>query len=139
MNVLLPVSEKKSEELSRRMHRAGIREADLTEEFVKGAGPGGQKINKSSIAVLLTHRPSGIQVRCQEGRSQAMNRFYARRLLTEKIEERLFREKSAKRQAMEKIRRQKRKRSKRAKDKMLAGKRHQSEKKGMRRKPGMDS
>ena len=131
----LPVSESKQKELEAKMARLGIRESDFAEEFTRGGGPGGQKINKTSMTVLLTHLPSGLQVRCQAGRSQAMNRFLARRLLVEKLEERVLREKSERRQRIEKIRRQKRKRSKRAQEKMLAGKRHQADKKSLRKRP----
>jgi len=125
----------KVQELKERMARLGLRESDFEEEFIRGSGAGGQKINKTSVVVLLTHRPTGIQVRCQDSRSQALNRFLARRLLVEKLEEQLLREKSARRQAAEKIRRQKRRRSRRAKEKMLGNKQHQSEKKSLRKKP----
>lgn len=129
------VSEAKIKELESRMARLGILESDLEEEFIRGSGAGGQKINKTSVVVQLRHLPSGVQVRCQESRSQAFNRFMARRMLVEKLEERILKEKSERRQKAEKIRRQKRKRSKRAKEKMLEGKRHQSEKKSLRRAP----
>jgi protein subunit release factor B len=131
----LIVSPSKLAELERRMARLGILEADLEEEFVRGSGAGGQKINKTSVVVQLRHRPSGLSVRCQSSRSQAFNRFMARRLLAEKMEEILLREKSERQQKIEKIRRQKRRRSRRAKDKMLEGKRHQASKKSFRQKP----
>ena len=130
-----PISNAKQRDLSMRMARLGIHEPDLQEDFIRGGGPGGQKINKTSVAVQLVHLPSGIRVRCQAGRSQAMNRFLARRLLVEKLEEKILRERSARRQEVEKIRRQKRKRSKRAKEKVLEGKKHQAEKKMFRKKP----
>ncbi len=130
------VSEAKRKELEARLARLGLREADFDEEFIRGSGAGGQKINKTSVVVLLTHRPSGLQVRCQSSRSQAFNRFMARRLLADKVEELVLREKSERQQKIEKIRRQKRKRSKRAKEKMLEGKRHHSSTKSLRRKPG---
>lgn len=114
------------------MLRLGIRESDLIEEFVKGSGAGGQKINKTSVAVSLRHLPTGLMVRCQESRSQALNRFLARRLLADKIEERILGKKSEEEQRREKIRRQKRKRSRRAKEKMLADKKHQGLKKKLR-------
>ena len=117
------------------MARLGVREADLVEDFVKGSGAGGQKINKTSVAVFLVHPASGLSVRCQESRSQALNRFLARRLLVEKLEARVSGERSAEEQRREKIRRQKRKRSKRAKEKMLGDKKHHAEKKAMRRRP----
>lgn len=131
----MPVSEKKWSDLQRKMEALGIREEDLMEEFIRGSGAGGQKINKTSVAVQLTHGPSGIQIRCQEGRSQTMNRFYARRRLVEKLEEKLLGERSARQQRIEKIRRQKRKRSRRAQEKMLAEKRKVGEQKKLRRTP----
>ena len=128
-----PVSEAKDQDLRRRMTRLQITESDLVETFLRGSGPGVQKINQTSGAVLLEHPASGLAIRCQESRSQALNRFLARRLLVEKLEARLFHEKSEAQKRMEKIRRQKRRRSKRAKEKMLADKRHQSLKKSLRR------
>ncbi len=130
-----PVSEAKQKDLKQRMERLSLEESDLEEEFVRGGGAGGQKINKTSIVVTLKHLPTGLQVRCQESRSQALNRFLARRLLVEKLEEKIFAEKSAKQKKIEKIRRQKRKRSRRAKEKMLADKHHQGVKKELRKKP----
>lgn len=129
-----PVSEAKARNLEIRMTELGVSEADLIENFIRGSGAGGQKINKTSVTVQLKHVPSGIEVRCQAGRSQAMNRFFARRLLVEKLEERLFQKKSQKQQAIAKLKRQKRKRSKRAKEKILESKKHQSEKKRQRAK-----
>jgi protein subunit release factor B len=129
-----PVSEAKEKDLLERMARLGLREEDLTEDFTRGSGAGGQKINKTSVVVLLRHAKSGLEVRCQESRSQALNRFIARRLLVEKLEEKIFQRESAKRQEIEKLRRQKRKRSKRAKEKMLDGKKRQGEKKKSRKK-----
>jgi len=137
VNPLFPVSPEKQQQLETQMARLGIRESDLIEDFVKGSGAGGQKINKTSVAVFLRHLPSGIVIRCQESRSQALNRFLARRLLCQKIEERVQGAASAEQQRREKIRRQKRKRSKRAKEKMLGEKRHHAEKKAMRRRPEM--
>ncbi len=128
-----PVSPEKEKSLGARMARLGIRESDLMEEFVKGSGAGGQKINKTSVAVSLRHPPTGISVRCQESRSQALNRFLARRLLVEKLEAKIFGEKTEARRLQEKIRRQKRRRSRRAKEKMLAGKHHRSQIKILRK------
>lgn len=132
---LFPVSYEKQKRLEERMRLLGLHESDLIEEFVRGSGPGGQKINKTSIAVTLRHPDSGLEVRCQESRSQALNRFLARRLLVEKMEATLHGKKTAEKQAREKIRRQKRRRSRRAKEKMLDQKRHISRKKILRRRP----
>jgi ElaB/YqjD/DUF883 family membrane-anchored ribosome-binding protein len=68
----------------------------------------------------------------QKERSQAVNRFLARRLLVDKIEQMLLGEKSRIQKEIEKIRRQKRKRSKRAKEKMLRDKRYTAIKKALR-------
>lgn len=133
-----PVSETKIHDLLRRMERLGLQEGDLEENFIRGSGAGGQKINKTSVVVHLRHKPSGCEVRCQESRSQALNRFLARRLLVEKLEEKIFEEKSEKQKQIEKIRRQKRRRSRRAKEKILKAKKFVSEKKDLRKKPRLD-
>jgi len=120
------------EKMRARMEKLGIQEQDLDERFIRGSGSGGQKINKTSSCVQLNHRSSGIEIRCQKTRSQADNRYWARRELCERIEEKTLGEKSAKRQASEKIRRQKRRRSRRAKAKMLDAKTKQGTKKKLR-------
>jgi protein subunit release factor B len=114
------------------MASLGVAESDLRETFVRSSGPGGQKVNKTSTCVQLVHVPTGITVKCQRERSQALNRFLARRLLLDRIERLQRGVVEAERDRAEKIRRQKRKRSKRAKEKILEGKRRQSEKKGLR-------
>ena len=116
------------------MEKLQIRESDLEEHFIRGSGSGGQKINKTSSCVQLTHRPSNSEIRCQKTRSQADNRYWARRELCNRIEEQLLGEKSAKQQAIEKIRRQKRRRSRRAKARMLDAKTKHGEKKKLRRR-----
>lgn len=128
-----PVSAHTAEELKARLLKLGIREEDLDEQFVRSGGHGGQNVNKVSTCVILTHRPSGMTVRCQEERSQAMNRFRARRRLADKMEEKILGAASSRQQEIERIRRQKRKRSRRAKLKMLDDKHHRSEVKENRR------
>lgn len=125
--------------LEARLRRLGIREDDLDEQFVRSGGPGGQHVNKVATCVVLTHRPSGLTVRCREARSQGINRYLARERLADKIEERRGLEAAQQRQEIEKLRRQKRKRSKAAKDRMLAAKRHRSEIKAQRRPPRAES
>ena len=126
------ISPEKQEKLKERMERLGIREEDLEEHFIRGSGKGGQKINKTSSCVQLIHQPTGTEIRCQQTRSQADNRYWARRELCERIEEKVLGEKSAKQQAIEKIRRQKRRRSRRARARMLDEKSKQGEKKRLR-------
>lgn len=130
-----PPSLAKSEALRTRMERLGVREEDLVETFVRGGGPGGQKINKTSSCVSLFHAPSGIRVKCQAERSLTLNRYRARFLLCERLADRIEGEKSLARQAAEKIRRQKRRRSRRAKARMLAEKHANSVRKALRRAP----
>jgi protein subunit release factor B len=126
------ISPEKQEKLKERMERLGIREEDLEEHFIRGSGKGGQKINKTASCVQLIHHPTGTEIRCQQTRSQADNRYWARRELCERIEEKILGEKSAKQQAIEKIRRQKRRRSRRAKARMLDDKSKQGAKKRLR-------
>ncbi|MFW6130982.1 MAG: peptide chain release factor family protein [Candidatus Aminicenantaceae bacterium] len=115
------------------MKKLGIYEKDIEEKFILGSGKGGQKVNKTSNCVYLKHIPTNIEVKCQKERSQAMNRFIARRILVDRIEAMIEGKKSEEKKRIEKIRRQKRKRSKRAKLKMLEEKRKHSEKKKTRR------
>ena len=115
------------------MEEASVFEEDLEESFILGGGPGGQKTNKTSNVVRLSHEPSGLMVRCGETRSRETNRWLARRMLAELILERERGRKSAARQAAEKIRRQKRRRSRRQKQKMLDDKHAHSEIKRLRR------
>ena len=120
------------------MEEASLFEEDIDESFVLGGGPGGQKTNKTSSVVRLSHGPSGLMVRCGETRSRETNRWLARRMLAETILERERRRKSSARQAAEKIRRQKRRRSRRQKQKMLADKHARAEVKKSRRRVDPD-
>ncbi len=123
------VSKEKEEALRRKMESLGILEKDIVEKFVRSSGKGGQKVNKASTCVYLKHLPTQVEVKCQQERFQAVNRFIARRILADKIEAMIRGKESEEQQRIEKIRRQKRKRSKRAKLKMLEDKRKHSEKK----------
>lgn len=129
----MPISQAKIRELERRMADLGIFERDIEEHFVRSSGAGGQNVNKVSTCVVLKHIKSGIEVKCQKERSQALNRFLARRILLGKIEKQILGRKSEAEQKIWKKRKQKKRRSQRAKEKMLADKRVHSEKKRLRR------
>ncbi|MCX5853592.1 MAG: peptide chain release factor-like protein [Deltaproteobacteria bacterium] len=131
---LFNVSPEKETALEARMVRLGVSEGDFRETFIRSSGPGGQKVNKSSSCVYLVHMPTGLSVKCQQERSQVMNRFLARRLLLDRIERIQRGMISAEEQRIEKIKRQKRRRSRRAKEKVLELKHMQSEKKTLRAK-----
>ncbi|MBM3244509.1 MAG: peptide chain release factor-like protein [Candidatus Omnitrophica bacterium] len=128
------VSRDKEKELLKKMSSLGIKEGDIIEKFIRSGGPGGQNVNKTSTRVYIKHLPTGIEVRCQQERVQALNRYLARSILVKKIENIVLGRMSQERKRIEKIRRQKRKRSKRAKLKILEQKRRHSDKKKLRRK-----
>jgi protein subunit release factor B len=135
---MFPVSPEKEEQLFQRMNALGVEESDLDETFVRSGGHGGQNVNKVATCVMLRHIPTGTQVKCQDTRRQGMNRFLARTLLLDKLEnERKNRARAAKTRR-ERARRQKRKRPRAVKERILASKAHQSEKKQRRRKVRLD-
>ena len=108
------VTPKKEEELRARMERVGVHETDLQERFITGGGPGGQKVNRSATCVYLLHRPSGTEVKMQRARSQALNRFYARRRLCELLEEARLGAQSPEAVRQDKLRKQKMRRKRRS-------------------------
>jgi len=130
----MPISPSKEQALEERMKALGLFEHDIDESFIRSGGKGGQHVNKVSSCVYLKHRPSGIEVKCQQDRSQAVNRFLARRLLLEKFQGQILHQKTEEQRRREKIRRQKRRRSRRSKEKMLANKHHRSQIKEQRAK-----
>jgi protein subunit release factor B len=128
----MSISQEKDAALRERMERLGVREEEFRETFIRSSGPGGQKVNKTSSCVFLVHLPTGLSVKCQQERSQALNRFLARRILLDRIERLRTGLVSAEKMRVEKIRRQKRRRSRRAQEKTLEAKHLQSEKKSLR-------
>ncbi len=108
-------SPEKWNKLTAKMEKLGLFPDDITEKFIRGSGSGGQKINKTASCVYLKHGPSGIEVKCQAERSRELNRYIARKELSERFQEIILGLKSARQHAREKARRQKRRRSRRSK------------------------
>jgi protein subunit release factor B len=131
MSTLASIPEKEAQ-LARRMLALGVQEGDIEESFVRSGGHGGQNVNKTSTCVMLLHRPTGFQVKCQTTRHQGLNRMLARQLLLDKIESERKSAALAERSRVEKLRRQKRPRSRGAKERILADKSHRSARKRSR-------
>jgi protein subunit release factor B len=120
--VRYPVHPDKQRDLLERLKRLGIVEEDLEERFVRASGRGGQKLNKTSSCVWLTHKPTGIVVKCGTSRSQALNRFLARRRLAEKLERREGETLEEEEKTREKIRRKKARTKRRIRKKLADSK-----------------
>lgn len=125
--------------LESRMKALGVEESDVEESFVRSGGHGGQNVNKTSTCVLLIHKPTGMQVKCQTTRHQHQNRVLARELLIQKLEDRRREQLARQRQEAEKQRRKKRGRSAASKKRMLADKAHRGARKACRRSSGRES
>ncbi|MEY2410849.1 MAG: peptide chain release factor [Verrucomicrobiota bacterium] len=137
MNLAAPGPEN-LDPLRQRMAALGVREEDIEESFVRSGGHGGQNVNKTSTCVMLVHRPSGVQVKCQATRHQGRNRLLARSLLLDKLQSRRQTQQADARARTEKLRRQKRPRSRGAKERMLADKSRRAEKKNSRRPSSLE-
>ena len=118
--------------LDARLRALGVDPADVDERFVRGAGPGGQKINKTSSTVWLRHRPTGVEVRCQRERSQAANRELAWLELCEKLAARRAALANEARDEREAQRRRTRQKSRGQKLRMIESKHHRARNKAHR-------
>ena len=124
--------------LLKRMAAVGLREEDLEEQFTLGTGPGGQKINKTSVCVRVLHRPSGQEARCQESRFRTANRIRAREILCQRFEE-IAEAARLERQRLRALKRvETRKPSPGEKRRRRESKQHRSQTKAGRRRPGED-
>ncbi len=126
---MFPISPEKEKKLRDKLDSLGIHEKDIKESFIRSRGRGGQNVNKVATCVHLKHMPTGTEVKCQKARTQGLNRFHARVLLYQKIEQAVRGKESEEEKRIAKIKRQKRKRSRRAKEKMLEHKHHTTRKK----------
>ena len=86
---LSDITAAKMEALKARIARLGIDLRLVDEQFNRGSGNGGQKINKTSNAVLLRYPALGLVVKCQRERKRSLNRFIALRELVDEIEVRI--------------------------------------------------
>lgn len=125
-------------DIASRLMALGTSAADVEEKFVRGAGPGGQKINKTSSTVWLRHRPTGLEVRCQQERSQAANRELAWTELCLRLEKRVQAAKTAAQQARETARRRNRQKSAGQKVAMIVAKKHRARHKSGRGRVSWD-
>lgn len=116
----------------------GVRPEEVEERFIRGAGAGGQKINKTSSTVWLRHRPTGIEVRCQRERNQSVNRLLAWQDLAGKLELRQTTAAGQVQTARELVRRQKRQKSRGQKVRMIQSKKHRAGIKAHRGRPDRD-
>jgi peptide chain release factor len=110
INMIKPI---KWQQLRDRMQVLGIIESDLEEKFTAGSGSGGQKVNKSSTCVRLSHAKTGVTIKCQKTRSREDNRFFARRLLCDQVECATMGKQSETQQLAAKIKKQKSRRRRR--------------------------
>jgi peptide chain release factor len=114
LNENFPVSPGKIEALKERIARLKINLNLVEEQFTRGGGKGGQKINKTSNCVILRYPPLGLAVRMQKERQRSLNRFLALRELVDQIEMKISPETSPRLKEMEKIRKQKARRQRRS-------------------------
>lgn len=123
-------------QIEERLAALGWNAAEVDEAFVRGTGPGGQKINKTSSTVWLRHRPTGMEVRCQRERSRSANRETAWLTLCERLEERARGAVRAAVDAVETERRRSRQKSRGQKRRMVEGKRREARRKSARGRVG---
>ncbi len=116
------------------MARLRVCERDFVERFARSSGPGGQNVNKTSTAVTLTHKPSGLSASAQDSRSQAANRQLARMRLLDRIEEAQQAAQQARRAERALHRRQNSKRPRGLKERILETKRRRASVKNLRGK-----
>lgn len=108
------VTPAKLEALKERIHHLGVDLGCIEETFVRGGGKGGQKINKTSNAVVLKYPPLGLVVKVQRERQRSLNRFLALRELVDQIEMKISPETSQRLKQWNKVRKQKARRQRRS-------------------------
>jgi protein subunit release factor B len=125
-------------QILKKLAALGVRLDEVEERFVRGSGPGGQKINKTSSTVWLRHGPTGLEVRCQRERSQGANREVAWAELVAKLQTRKTQVLAALVDAREEERRRTRQKSRGQKIRMIQSKKHRAKHKARRGRVGGD-
>ena len=125
-------------QILKKLAALGVPLDEVEERFVRGSGPGGQKINKTSSTVWLRHGPTGVEVRCQRERSQGANREVAWAELVAKLQARKTQALAALVDAREEERRRTRQKSRRQKLRMIQSKKHRAKHKARRGRVGGD-
>src|SRR5208283_4333530 len=120
------------QDVRRRLAALGVQPDDVEERFVRGTGPGGQKINKTSSTIWLRHKPTGTEVRSQAERSQAVNRLEAWARLCAKLEDRRASVAALAQAEKEAERRRTRQKTRGQKARMIEGKRRRTRTKQLR-------
>ena len=100
--------------LREQLLRLGVNTALVEEQFTRGGGKGGQKINKTSNRVILHYPPLKLVVSCQRERKRSLNRFLALRELADRIEMMVSPHTSPRLREHERVRKQKARRHRRA-------------------------
>lgn len=104
---LSDITPAKVQALRERIARLGLDLRLVDEQFTRGSGNGGQKINKTSNAVQLRYPALGLVVKCQRERKRSLNRFLALRELVDEVEVRISPETSERLKEIAKIRKKK--------------------------------
>ncbi len=125
-------------EIETRLAALGMRSADVEERFILGSGRGGQKIQKTSSCVWLRHRPTGVEVRCQQERSQLANRERAWAELCAKLESRARAAAAARQDEQARDQRRHRQKSRGQKVRMIETKKRRAVIKSARGRVGLD-
>ncbi|WP_367607551.1 peptide chain release factor-like protein [Legionella sp. W05-934-2] len=132
------ITKQKWDKLAEWMVSLNISEQDILEKFIIGSGKGGQKLHKTASMVYIKYVPAGVEVKCQDSRSRDDNRYFARVRLCEKMDFLLKNEQSNRQKEIDKIRRQKKRRSRRLQKKILDDKQKRGAIKKLRKTPTLD-
>ncbi|MFH2203087.1 MAG: peptide chain release factor-like protein [Elusimicrobiota bacterium] len=115
-----------------KLRRLGIAPGEVKESFARSGGKGGQNVNKVETGVILRHPRSGIVVRVTDTRSQARNREIAWQRLAAAFQTRQEERLRARKQAVQKEIRRKRRKPRRVREKILDSKKRRGATKRLR-------